>query len=201
MLMDPDDAKRISPVERTKFEALLKPVLPMAFRYAYRLSGNRDSGMDLVQDASVMALRSFHQFEGGANFKAWYLRILTNRYYRTVQNEARTRSVRLDDVPELFLYLHAKRLGVPMEGDPTAFVFGEADNKLVCEALELLPDEYRVVATLHFLSEATYAECAEALDVPIGTVRSRLHRARKLLQMSLWGIAQERGYVAEEVVP
>jgi len=154
--------------------------------------------MDLVQDACLSAYRAFEMFERGTNFKAWFLKILTNRYYRTRQNEARSPLVSLEEAPELFLYLEAKRRGVPMEGDPAAFVLGKADGQMVCAALDRLPDEYRVVAVLHFLGETSYQECADALDLPIGTVRSRLHRARKLLQVSLWQIAEERGYVEKE---
>ena len=186
--------------DREGFEALLKPTLPLAYRYAVRLAGDRDAGMDLVQDASVSAYRAFGQFETGTNFRAWFLRILTHRYYRIRQEDARLRSVTLDDAPELFLYLKAKAQGVPMVGDPAASLLGKSDGDAVCAALARLPEEYRVVATLHFLSEASYAECAETLDVPIGTVRSRLHRARKLLQVALWELAEERGYATEEPV-
>lgn len=184
--------------EREKFEALLKPILSLAYRYAFRLAEDPDLGMDLIQDASVTAFKSFHQFEEGTNFKAWFLKILTNKYYRFRQVEARTPSVSIDEAPELFLYQHAKRLGVAIAGDPSAFVLGKADAEMVCDALGRLADEYRVVATLHFLSEMTYQECAETLDISVGTVRSRLHRARKQLQVSLWQIAEERGYVSPE---
>ncbi len=187
--------------DREKFEALLKPTLQPAYRYAVRLSGDRDAGMDLVQDASVAAYRAFHQFEAGTRFRAWFLRILTNLYFRTRKREARLPSVSLEEAPELYLYLRAKKLGVAMAGDPAEFVLGKADSEMVADALDHLPNEYRVVATLHFLSETTYQECADILELPIGTVRSRLHRARKLLQVSLWEIAEERGYIEKEPNP
>lgn len=172
----------------------MKPTLPLAYRYAVRLAGDPDAGMDLVQDASVAAFRAFHQFERGTSFRAWFLKIVTHRYYRTRQSAARLPSVSLDEAPELFLYLKARERGV--QGDPVESLIGKADGDLVCAALAHLPDDYRVVATLHFLSETSYAECAETLDLPIGTVRSRLHRARKLLQVALWSIAEERGYTS-----
>lgn len=184
--------------DREEFEALLKPTLALAYRYAVRLAGDRDGGMDLVQDASVAAFSAFHQFEPGTSFRAWFLKILTHRYYRTRQAAARHSALTLDEVPELFLYIQAKRLGVSLEGDPLVTLLGKMDGDAVCAALDRLPDEYRVVATLHFMGETTYQQCAEALDLPIGTVRSRLHRARKHLQVALWRIAEERGYVAEE---
>lgn len=185
---------------RESFEALLRPTLGLAYRYAVRLAGDRDGGMDLVQDATVAAFAAFHQFEPGTNFQAWFLRILTNRYYRTRQASARQSALNLDEVPELFLYSRAKRLGIPLEDDPLTALLGKVDGDAVCAALARLPDEYRIVATLHFLGETTYLQCAEALELPIGTVRSRLHRARKLLQIALWQIAEERGYVKEEEI-
>ena len=185
-------------VEREEFEALLRPVLPLAFRYVVRLSGERESGMDLVQDASVAAYRAFHQFARGSNFKAWFLRILTNRYYQTCRERARTPLIDIEEAPELFLYRQARRLGVPTAGDPNAFLLAKVDGDAICDALDRLPDEYRAVAALHFSGELTYEECAQALDIPIGTVRSRLHRARRQLKVALWRIAEERGYVPEE---
>jgi len=154
--------------------------------------------MDLIQDASVNAYRAFHQFQAGTNFRAWFLKILTNLYYRQRQVDARSALVSLEEAPELFLYLKAKKLGISMEGDPVEALLGGEDEDAVCKALARLPEDYRVVATLHFLSEASYQECAETLDVPIGTIRSRLHRARKLLQVALWQIGEERGYVPAE---
>jgi RNA polymerase sigma-70 factor (ECF subfamily) len=100
----------------------------------------------------------------------------------------------LEDAPESYLYRQARRLGLAMADDPVNVLLGKADAQMVSAALARLPSEYQEVANLHFITEMSYAECAETLEVPIGTVRSRLHRARRLLQASLWEIAEERGY-------
>ena len=180
--------------DRSDFEALLRPILPLAFRYAVRLTKDRDAGTDLVQDASVIAFRSFHMFARDSNFKAWFFKILLHRFYRTKQREARQPSVALVDAPESYLYRQARRLGLTMNGDPVAVILGQADYQMVSDAMGRLPLEYQEVAVLHFITEMSYAECAETLEVPIGTVRSRLHRARRMLQVSLWEIAEQRGY-------
>lgn len=185
--------------DRAQFESLLRPVLDLAYRYAYRLTLDRDAALDLVQDASVIAFGSFRQFEPESNFKAWFLKILTNRYYRSRQAAARVAIVNLEDAPDLFLYRQARKLGQPLRDDPAAFVLGQADAAMIDAAMSRLADEYRVVATLHFVSQMSYEECAQTLDIPVGTVRSRLHRARRHLQVSLWQIAEERGYVSPEV--
>ena len=113
---------------------------------------------------------------------------------------ARLPSIPLGESPELFLYLQAKRLGISLDGDPIASVLGNDEAEMARAAVARLPDSYRVVAVLHFLSGETYAECAETLGIAPGTVRSRLHRARKLLQVTLWQIAEERGYVPKREI-
>ena len=184
--------------DREEFEAHLRPVLPLAYRLAITLIRDRDSAMDLVQDASVTAFRAFDQFEKGTNFKAWFLRILTNKFLRTQRVKSRISLTNLEEAPELYLYLRAKRLGIPMEGDPSGFILDQANSEMILKALAKLPAEYRTVASLHFISELSYQDCAHILEIAVGTVRSRLHRARKLLQVALWQIAEERGYVTSE---
>lgn len=181
---------------RQAFEGLLSPVLELAYRYAYRLAGNRDDAMDLIQDASVAAFRGFKTFTPGTNFRAWFFKILTNRHYS--RPKAGRTNVSIEEAPDLFLYEKAKRDGVDFTDDPAAQVLGQMDSDQIQNAIDHLPEEYRVVAVLYFLSEMPYEEIAETLDIPLGTVRSRLHRARKMLQVSLWRIAEERGYVSEK---
>lgn len=181
---------------RSQFDAELRPVLDLAYRYALRLTGSRDDAMDLVQDAAVQAFRAFHTYTPGTNFKAWLLKILTNRYYAVRRNRPAT--IALDEAPDLFLFEQSKRSGVPIDDDPAAWVLGKMDGEAIQAAIGRLPEEFKTVAILYFLSEMPYEEIAETLDVPIGTVRSRLHRGRKLLQVALWQIAEERGYVSSE---
>lgn len=183
---------------RAQFDNELRPVLDLAYRYALRLTGTPDDAMDLVQDAAVQAFRAFHTYTPGTNFKAWLLKILTNRYYAIRKHRPNT--LALDEAPDLFLFEQAKRNGVAIDDDPAAWVLGKMDGEAIQAAIEKLPDEYRTVAVLYFLSEMPYEQIAETLEVPIGTVRSRLHRSRKLLQVALWQIAQDRGYVSTEEV-
>lgn len=184
---------------RQVFENYLGQVLDLAYRYAYRLAGNRDDAMDLIQDASVAAFRGFKSFTPGTNFRAWFFRILTNRHYS--RPKSGRNNVSIEEAPDLFLYEKAKRDGVEFDDDPAAKVLGQMDSDQIQAAIDRLPEEYRVVAVLYFLSEMPYEEIAETLEIPLGTVRSRLHRARKMLQVSLWRIAQERGFVSETEAP
>jgi RNA polymerase sigma-70 factor (ECF subfamily) len=184
---------------RTDFEALLEPLLPAAFRAALHMARNRDDAEDLVQDAAVQAYRAFHQFTPGTNFKAWYFRILTNAFYqshRRRQREPETTSV--EDAPPLYLYTRAAEAGLHAQSaDPASLVLGKLDREQVSAAIAALPEEYRVACALYFVEELAYAEIAEILGCPVGTVRSRLHRGRRLLQKALWQVAEEQGLLGE----
>lgn len=186
----------VPPDLRSRFDELLRPHLPLAYRYALRLASNADDAMDLIQDSAVLAFRAFDKFESGTNFKAWYLRILTNRFYRFAEERARHRTVAIEDAPDLYLFQQTRRQGIRTDGDdPAQVVLGHLDSEAAQRAIEKLPEEYRTVAVLFFIADMRYEEIAEVLEIPVGTVRSRLHRARKALQVSLYDLAQERGLV------
>ncbi len=181
-------------MEREKFESLLRPVLDVAYGYAYKLTGNQEDAMDLVQEASVQAFRSIGTFAEGTNFKAWFMKILTNKFYKSKAREARRGpSVSLEDAEDLFLFMEADKAGVRGTADE---VLDKLDQESVQRAIESLPEEFRVVSLLYFLNDFTYEEIADAAGIPLGTVRSRLHRGRKLLQKALWEMAEQRGLVA-----
>jgi RNA polymerase sigma-70 factor (ECF subfamily) len=180
------------------FEQLLAPILGAAYGMALQMTRHNDDAEDLVQEAAVRAFRFFHTFEPGTNFKAWFLRILTNVYlsrYRQKQREPET--VNLEDAPELYLYSHTVTMGLHARStDPAALVLRQLDAEQVTAAIGALPEEFRTVCALYFMEEFAYQEIAEILDCPIGTVRSRLHRGRRALQRELWQIAHEHGMTA-----
>lgn len=188
--------KTESPI-RTDFESLLEPFLPTVFRAAMQMAGSRDDAEDLVQDAAVQAYRAFHTFTPGTNFKAWFFRILTNAFYQTHRKRRRTpETTSVEEAPALYLYSRASETGLLQRSDdPAALVLGQLDREAVGAAIDRLPEDYRVAAALYFVEEFSYEEIAQILGCPIGTVRSRLHRGRRLLQQSLWQLAQERGIV------
>jgi RNA polymerase sigma-70 factor (ECF subfamily) len=183
--------------EATEFERLLVPVLEAAYRTAFRLTGNEAEAQDLVQDAALLALRGFGSFRRGSNFRAWFFRILMNRFYSTYRRQRRAGvAVDLDDAEDLYLFQQAMASGALAESDPAEAVLGRIDADAAVAALRLLPDEFRTVATLYFTQDFSYEEIADVLQIPIGTVRSRLHRARRILQKALWRVARERGIVS-----
>ena len=183
----------------SNFEALFANVLNAAYGVAYNLTRSHDDAEDLVQEAALLAFRAFHSFEPGTNFKAWYLKILTNQFLQRVRRqEHRPELVNLDDVPELHLFTQTAKAGLHGDGDPVATLFNRLDEEQVAQAMASLPEEFRVVTVMYFMEELQYDEIAALLGRPVGTVRSRLHRGRKLLQKALWQIAVERGIVKEK---
>jgi RNA polymerase sigma-70 factor (ECF subfamily) len=186
------------PGSQADFEALFVGLAGPAFGAALRLTRNRADAEDLVQEAALLAFRGFNTFEAGTNFKAWFFRILMNCFfsrYRTIKRRPST--VDWDDTPDLYLYARSHQIGLPTQGsDPAAQLFERLSAEKVDEAIARLPDEYRVVSTLYFIEDMTYEDIAQALGCPVGTVRSRLHRGRKMLQKALWQVAQEAGIVA-----
>jgi RNA polymerase sigma-70 factor (ECF subfamily) len=180
---------------QAEFEALLAPVLPMAYGTAVRLTRDPSRAEDLTQDAALLAYRAFATFQRGTNFKAWFFRILTNAFYSRHRKEKHEKAnLSTEEVPALYLYSRTSEAGmVGPENDPAAAIMDRLDAERVGQALETLPDDYRAAATLYFIDDFSYQQIAEILECPVGTVRSRLHRGRRMLQKALWDIAVERG--------
>ncbi|MGH9362202.1 MAG: sigma-70 family RNA polymerase sigma factor [Thermoanaerobaculia bacterium] len=181
------------------FESLLGQILPGAYRVACPLTGNGADAEDLIQEAALLAFRAFASFAPGSDFKAWFYKILTNRHYERFRRSARRpATVALEEASDLYLYRRTAEAGLHRGcDDPAALVMSKLTTEQVMAAIADLPDEFRAVATLHFVEDMSYQEMAGVLACPAGTVRSRLHRGRKLLQRRLWTVAQENGIIGE----
>lgn len=179
------------------FEPLLLAVLSPAYGYALRLTRDRADAEDLVQETALLAFRAQHTFEPGTNFKAWFFQILTRRFWEhDRQRRRRPATVDFEDTPDRYVYRQAAAAGVLGDpADPAHALLDRLGTERVAEALGQLPDEYGVVCTLYFVEDFAYHEIAAVLGIPIGTVRSRLHRGRKMLQKALWQVAEEAGVV------
>jgi RNA polymerase sigma-70 factor, ECF subfamily len=181
------------------FESLFASCVSSAYGIAMRLTRNQADAEDLVQDAAFLAHRGFASFTPGSNFRAWFFKILINCYYSSRRREkSRPVTSDLDDTPDLYLYARSAQAGFPTQGpDPAAQLLDKLGTERIVAAINRLPEEYRIVSTLYFMDDLSYEEIAEALQCPVGTVRSRLHRGRKMLQKSLWQIAEEDGIVGQ----
>ncbi len=189
------------PVPPATFESLFSSAANSAFGVAMRLTRNQADSEDLVQEAALLAYRAFDSFETGTNFRAWFLKIVTNCYYSKRRREkSRPVTSDLDDTPDLYLYARSGQAGFPTQGpDPASELLDRLGTERIAEAMARLPTDYRMVATLYFMEDLTYEEISHTLECPVGTVRSRLHRSRKMLQKALWQVAQEDGIVSDRM--
>ena len=174
---------------------------PQLFSTALRMTRNRSDAEDLVQETYIKGWRSFHTFEKGTNLRAWLFRIMTNTYINKYNAQKRKGTeVELDDIEELFLY---KRLGSIDQSQLSSSAEDQMLNLFtddeVKNALESLPEDFRVPVLLSDVDGFAYKEIAEMLEIPIGTVMSRLHRGRKAMQKMLYEYARDRGLIVEPV--
>jgi RNA polymerase sigma-70 factor, ECF subfamily len=174
------------------------PWLDAVYRFSLRLThGDRDAAEDLAQETFLRAHRFWHTYEGGTNAKSWLFTICRNTYLHE-RDRARTQRERpaadLDPRTEELASAAAFRDSAK---SPEREFFDELIDDEVVEAIDDLPEEFREVLVLSDLGDLKYAEIAELLDIPVGTMKSRLFRARKLLQERLRDFAIRSGYVQE----
>jgi RNA polymerase sigma-70 factor (ECF subfamily) len=189
-------AVQLSEADKERFREEALPLLDSLYGAALRMTRNPADAEDLVQEAMLRAYRAFHTFEPGTNLKAWLFRILTNAYiniYRKRQREPQ--KVSSDEVEEFDLYQELKDHDPQFQETPESIVLDNLVDSDILEAIEDLPEQFRLAVVLSDVEGFSYAEMAEIMDVPMGTVMSRLHRGRKALQKRLWETAREKGIV------
>ena len=175
---------------------------PQLFSTALRMTRNRSDAEDLVQETFIKAWRAFDSYQQGTNLRAWLFRIMTNTYINKYNAQLRKPlETELDEVEELYLF---KRLGAFDQSkinqsaeDQMLELFTDEEVK---NAIEELPEGFRIPLLMSDVEGFSYKEIAEIIDVPIGTVMSRLHRGRKAMQKMLYDYAKERGLVDESLL-
>src|SRR3954469_6349014 len=189
--------------DQATFADQAMPLMSSLYSAALRMTRNPSDAEDLVQETYLKAYRGFGGFQEGTNLKAWLYRILTNTFINSYRaKKRRPEESELEEVEDLYLY---RRLG----GLEAAEAGRSAEDELlehmtdfeVKEAIESLPEQFRVAVLLADVEGFSYKEIADITDVPIGTVMSRLHRGRKQLQSRLWDFAVERGLVPQPPEP
>ncbi|HZQ26602.1 MAG TPA: sigma-70 family RNA polymerase sigma factor [Acidimicrobiales bacterium] len=173
--------------------------MPSLYTAALRMTRNPADAEDLVQETYLKAYRGFAGFQQGTNLKAWLYRILTNTFINSYRaKKRRPEQTEMDDVEDLYLYrrlggLEAAAAGRSAEEE----VLDHITDDDVKAALESLPEQFRLAVLLADVEGFSYKEIAEIVDVPIGTVMSRLHRGRRALQRALFEFGMEHGLVGE----
>src|SRR6202171_3947126 len=183
--------------DQAGFAELAMPYMSALYSAALRMTRNPSDAEDLVQETYLRAYRGFGGFREGTNLKAWLYRILTNTFINQYRaKKRRPDQVDLDDVEDFYIF---RRLGGLEAADAERTAETEALEAMpddeVKQALESIPEQFRMAVILADIEGFSYKEIAEILDVPIGTVMSRIHRGRRALQKALHDFVESRGLV------
>lgn len=182
-------------VQHDDFEKEAVPHMDALYNYALTLSNNRDEASDLLQETYLKAYRFFASFQRGTNCKAWLFQIMKNSFINRYRKQHREPAkVSYDAVEEYFDTIRSEEISL---NDLEKVLFNNHLGDEVNRALQSLPDIFREILLLSDIEEMTYEEIAKVIDCPIGTVRSRLHRARKAMFVALYDYAKENGLLSD----
>lgn len=179
---------------RKRFEEEALPHLDALYSMALRLARNSDDAGDLLQETILRAYRFFHQFETGTNCRAWMLTILFNNFRNGYRKSSREQPAASTEDFERKLETQSMRSD-PAGSNPESMLSGRGMEGEVETALASLPEEFREAILLVDVEELSYQEVSGVLNIPIGTVKSRVSRGRAILRESLAAFARERGLV------
>lgn len=179
------------------FEEELMPHIKSLYHFAYRLCNDEDDANDLVQDTYLKAYRFLRSYEKGSNAKAWLFRILKNSFINNYRKNSKEPGK--VDYEEAEHYLNTGKSSHLNTIDMREKIYSNTLGDEVSTALNSLPMDFKTVIVLCDIEEFSYEEIAQIIDIPIGTVRSRLHRARQLLKEKLMDYAVSMGYLKEDL--
>jgi len=184
--------------QKEEFEREAMPHMNLLHNYAYKMTGNELDADDLVQDTYLRAYRFFHKFEKGTNCKAWLFRIMKNLFINNYRkNQKQPNKVDYDEIENFFETIKSDKLD---SNDLQEKVFANLLDDELTEALNSMQDDFKTVVILCDIEGLSYEEIADFVKCPIGTVRSRLHRGRKMLQQKLLSYAKTKGYDVEKAI-
>ena len=194
------DASPVAEGVGRHFETLALPHLPALYRLALRLTGRPQDAEDVVQETYIKALRAFSSLRDRAGVRAWLTQILTRLVID--RHRAPERELAVGDLAELDRF---SLYDLIWDEDPLPYsdtlhrdFLAQFPDDDVRRALLALPEVYRVPLVLLYVEDLSYRELADAVGCPVGTIMSRLHRARKILERTLWACAKRRGFVKSE---
>jgi len=181
----PETARRIASEarDRVRFEEEALALADQVYRVARHLAGSREEAEDLMQEAYARAFRSWRSYQSGTNLRAWLLRILTNLNIDHGRRQQRRPDTQPLEAGDYYLVDQLEEAGGPLSDEERVDQRLSQDN--IVAALSAVPHDFRDAVVLVDIGDFTYADTAQILDVPIGTVMSRLHRGRRILKQQL----------------
>ncbi|HXJ30773.1 MAG TPA: sigma-70 family RNA polymerase sigma factor [Gemmatimonadales bacterium] len=186
----PESPPRTPEERRAGFEQEALVHLDTLYRVALRLTANASDAEDLVQETMLRAYRSWDRYTPGTNAKGWLLTILRHLFINEYRRRSRhPETVDVDTIEPFALFQEVQ------EEDPQGAFFDKIVDDEVLRAVDQLPEAFREAVTLSDVEGMSYEEVAKVLDVPVGTVKSRLYRGRRLLQTKLYDYAVSMGYI------
>jgi len=176
-----------------EFEKEAIPHMDALYNFALRMTGDEDDADDLVQETYLKAFRFFDKFEKGTNCKAWLFRIMKNSFINDYRkNTKEPNKVDYEDIQNFYETIKSDEVETKhYELDAFSNLLDDEISKAITE----LPEDFRTVIILSDIEGFSYEEIADFVDIPVGTVRSRLHRARKMLYTLLYDYAKNKGYI------
>lgn len=174
-------------INNMEFQEITYPYMKELHAVAIRLTKNQDEAEDLIQDTYIKAFRFFHRFQKGTNAKAWLFKIMIRLFY-TRYRQKKLELVRTDITDQTDL--------ISSEADPENVYLEKLVDKEILDAIDKLPEQFRTVLLLADVEELSYNEISQIIKIPIGTIMSRLHRARKKLANDLHSYAKEKGLIS-----
>ncbi len=177
--------------DRVRFEEEALELSDQVYRVARHMVGSREEAEDLVQETYARAFRSWRTFQPGTNLRAWLLRILTNLNIDRGRKQQRTPDTQPLEEGDYFLYNRLEEAVGDGGGEPEERVIERLSQDDIVGALAAVPHDFRDVIVLVDLGDFSYQDAAQILDIPIGTVMSRLHRGRRVLKRELAETAME----------
>jgi RNA polymerase sigma-70 factor (ECF subfamily) len=185
------DAQRLATEarDRVRFEEEALALADQVYRVARHLAGSREEADDLVQETYARAFRSWHSFTPGTNLRAWLLRILTNLNIDRGRRQQRTPQMQPLEANDYYLYDRLAENGDGVTDEERVVERLSQDD--IVSALSAVPHDFRDVIVLVDIGDFSYNDAAQILDIPVGTVMSRLHRGRRILKRELADVAVE----------
>jgi RNA polymerase sigma-70 factor (ECF subfamily) len=184
------------PEKNAEFVKEFMPFLKSLYNFAYRLTLDEDDANDLVQDTYMKAFRFYESFEKGTNSKAWLFRILKNSFINEYRRKAKQPGK--VDYQDVEAYYNSEDVDETITPDLRVEAVQDLIGDEIAKALNAIDADFRLAIILCDIEGFTYEEMAKILDIPIGTVRSRLHRARQMLKDKLADYAKGLGYKVED---